>query len=192
LHGFWPDVIGVSIEGNSWYNRSMANALIKNDGPDKRERISPRLRHALDLMVWGDETGRPLPYDEAAKALNIKTQSMRRSLERSVTRAYLREQREVFRACLTSKTLHRLAELGWQDENRNAAVAAIRAIEGQEEQSRASSAESPFVTIRIINAPNTAPAPVIEHEPQPQHEPQRYDEQGHLLPIFRDPIDRDR
>jgi hypothetical protein len=155
--------------------------------PDKRERISPRLRHALDLMIWGDQTGRPLPYDEAAKAVNISTHSMRRSLERPTTRAYLRAQREVYRAALSSKTLHRLAELGWQDENRNAAVAAIRAIDGQEEQSRPLTSESPHVTIRIVNV---APAPAvttIEHV-RPIAEPEPPDR--HRIPVF-DPF-RDR
>jgi hypothetical protein len=150
----------------------MATALQTNsqtkNAPDKRERITGRLRHALDLMVWGDQNGRPLPYDEAARSVNITTRSMRKSLERTATRLYLREQREVFRACLTAKSLWRLDQLSIQDENRNAAVAALRVIEGQDEaQARSLNAESPHMTIQVVNvvAATPEPAPVIEHEP---------------------------
>lgn len=172
----------------------MSNALIIKDHPNQPERISKRLRSALDMMIWGDETGRPLAYDEAAKIINVSTRSMRKSLERPVVRAYLREQREVFRACLTPRSLWHLAEISAQRVNMNAAVAACRTVLGQDEaQIRSSSAFEPHVTIRIVNAVNAAPpAPVIEHEPQPEHEPQRYDDEGHLLPLFRPNIDRDR
>jgi hypothetical protein len=168
----------------------MSNALVIKDHPDKPERISKRLKSALDAMVWPDETGKSLDWFVAAQAANISRSSMKRSLERPVVRMYLRQQREVFRAALSSKTLSRLAELGWQDENRNAAVAAIRVIDGQEEQSRAPNVESPRLTIKIINQTAPEPAGTIEHEPQPELTDDPHDATRQLRePYFRDPTD---
>jgi hypothetical protein len=172
----------------------MTTALQTKDRHDKRERITGRLRHALDLMIWGDQTGKPLAYDEAARAVNISTRSMRKSLERPTVRMYLQTQKQVLRACLSAKTLWRLEELGWQNENRNAAVAAIRCIEGQEEQSRSFNAESPRLTI-IIRQPDPAPAPVVvEHAPPIESETDNPHDPTKRLrePRFHDPTDLDR
>jgi hypothetical protein len=166
----------------------MSKALLIKDHPNSRERISKRLKAALDMMVWPDELGRTLAYDEAAHRANITTRSMRKSLERPVVRMYLRAEAEVFRATLSTQTLARLRDLGWQDENRNAAVAAIKVIRGEDEdQSRSLNLPSPHVTIRIVNAVNAAPAPPIESKPPVDElEPApEYDREGHLIPRFR-------
>ena len=80
-----------------------------------------RLRHALDLMIWGDETGKPLDWQDAARSVNITARSMRKSLERPAVRSYLLEQNQVLRACLSAKSLSRLDELAAQRSNMNAA-----------------------------------------------------------------------
>jgi hypothetical protein len=169
----------------------MSNALIVKDRSGKPERISKRLKVALNMMVWPDEIGRSVDWYEAARKSKITVESMRKALERPVVRMYLRTQKEVFRAALSTQTLSRLRELGWQDENRNAAVAAIRAIEGQEEQARAPSASEPHVTIKIVNAVNATPAPApvtIEHEPELTDDP--HDPTKQLRePYFRWPRD---
>jgi hypothetical protein len=146
--------------------------------PDKRERIAGRLRHALDLMIWGDETGKPLDWQDAARAVNISARSMRKSLERPAVRSYLLEQKQVLRACLSAKSLSRLDELAAQRSNMNAAVNAIRAIdEGEQAALRPPGSATPGVVIVIRPAP---PAPAIdqrtrltiEHEPAQTRDPQ--------------------
>jgi hypothetical protein len=93
--------------------------------------------------------------------------------------------RALFRAALNSKTLSRLAELGWQNTNMNAAVNAVKVIRGDEEQARSMiPAPGPGLTIRIVQiatpidaAPKAVNAPAIELEPA---EPQR-DADGYLV-----------
>jgi hypothetical protein len=142
-------------------NDTPAQRLPAKTKPDKRERVIGRLRHALDLMIWGDETGKPLDWTDAARTVNISARSMRRSLERPAVRQYLQEQKQVLRACLSAKSLSRLDEIAAQRSNMNAAVNAIRTIdEGDAAAVRPSAANAPGVTIRIINV--TAPPPAIE------------------------------
>jgi hypothetical protein len=166
-------------------NQPMSNALQTNSQiksvPDKRKRISARLKSALDSMIWPDETGYTLDYYEAARRQNITTRSMRKSWELPHVRMYLRSEAEVFRATLNAKTLSRLAELGWQNTNMNAAVVAVKAIRGEEEQVRSSNAEStPWLTIRLVGA---APEPkVVEHIPAPI-EPEPLPPDAHLDPM---------
>jgi hypothetical protein len=126
---------------------------------DKRTRITARLKAALDLMVWGDETGKPLDWDVAAKTANISTRSMRRSLERLPVRQYLNAQKQVIRAALSAKTLSHLGEIAAQRSNMNAAVNACRAIdEADAETPLRSPANAPGVTIRILQVTQAPPA----------------------------------
>jgi hypothetical protein len=83
-------------------------------------------RTALDLMFWGGPDGTPLDYDEAARTANLTVRSMRRALERPNVRQYLRTQRDVFRARISARVIHRLDELSQQNTNMNAAVGASR------------------------------------------------------------------
>jgi hypothetical protein len=154
---------------------------------DKRERISPRLRHALDLMVWGDQNGKPLDYPDAGRAVNMSARSMRKALEKYHVRKYLMEQKQVLRACLTSKSLWRLDEIATQRSNMNAAVNAIKAIDGDEAAHAQSSAVAPGVVVRIVNitAP-AAPDPTIDIAPYraaPLPQPAEPD----VEPIFKIP-----
>jgi hypothetical protein len=76
---------------------------------------------------------------------------MRRSLERPVVRNYLMEQKQVFRSCLSAKTLSHLVEIAAQRSNMNAAVNACRAIDGDEAANVRPSDVQPGIVIRIIN-----------------------------------------
>jgi hypothetical protein len=149
--------------------------LVTKDGPDGRERISPKLKTALDLMVFGDQTGKPLDWDVAAKAVNISTQSMRRSLQRLSVRQYLARQGQVFRACIGAKSFWHLDQIASQRTNMNAAVAAVRAVLGHDEPVRSASSEArPWLTIKIVAA--EPPSAVVEHSPPViEHEPRQFD-----------------
>jgi hypothetical protein len=120
---------------------------------------------------------------------------MRKALQRPVVRMYLRAEAEVFRASLTPRSLWDLREISAQRVNMNAAVSAARTIVGAEEQSRPITAESPHLTIKIVNAVNTAPvAPTIEHKPiEPELTDDPHDPTKQLRePMFRWPRDEDR
>jgi hypothetical protein len=134
-----------------------------NDPADKRFRISARLRHALDLMIWGNADGNPLDWDEAGRTVNISARSMRRSLERPAVRTYLREQKQVLRACISAKSLWRLDELAAQRVNMNAAVSALKVIEDGDASPTASNNTAAGVTIRIIN--QTVAVPLVDVTP---------------------------
>lgn len=170
----------------------MTTALTKTR-PDKRTRITGRLKVALDLMVWGDQTGKPLDYTEAGRTVNISARSMRRSLERPLVRQYLYQQGQVFRASLTPRSLWHLDQISAQRVNMNAAVAACRTVLGQEEQSRSDPSVSPRLTI-VIRQPDVAPAPVtIEHKPVELESDDPHDATRPLrAPFFRDPTDPHR
>jgi hypothetical protein len=126
---------------------------------DKRFAITARLRHALDLMIWGDVDGRVPSWDEAGRAMNISARSMRKSLERPVVRAYLREQKQVFRATISAKSLWRLDELAAQRTNMNAAVAAIKVIEDGDVASIGNNNNSPPAVVINILSGQVAAAP---------------------------------
>jgi hypothetical protein len=97
------------------------------------------------------------PTRQALEAVN-------RSRKPHVKAFYLAEL-GVLRESERPKTFHRLCDLRDQDENKNAAVAAAKALEqiSDIEVARPSNAPSPGVTIRIINQ---APAP-IDITPRP-------------------------
>jgi beta-glucosidase-like glycosyl hydrolase len=173
----------------------MSNALVIRDHAGKPERISKRLRSALDLMIWPDENGRSMEWYEAARAVGIAKESMRRSLRRPVTRRYLQTEQQVFRASLSSRIPARLGQLAFQNQNANAAVSACKVVLGDSEQIRSASGEArPWLTIRIVSPSTSAviepTAPVIEHEST------KYDPNDPLQtlpePRFRDPTDPNR
>lgn len=141
--------------------------------------ISGKLARALDLMTWGNQDGKPLPWEEAARTVGISARSMRRSLERASVRAYLLQQKQVLRDCLSARNLFHLDELVSQRENKGAAVQAARTIEGLDVTPvHLGEQQAPGLTIRIISASEVAPpAPgrIIDVSPQParqiEHEP---------------------
>jgi hypothetical protein len=165
----------------------MTDQLEPEKKPDKRERVMGRLRHALDLMIWGDETGKPLDYPDAGRAMNISTRSMRKALERPAVRRYLQEQKQVLRACLSAKSLWHLGEIASQRSNMNAAVNAVRTIdEGNPEAIKPPGSPSVGVTIKIVNVVQGPPQPagtIIDVTPQPRLSPAE---------LVRDPIFRPR
>jgi hypothetical protein len=174
----------------------LSNALQMNSLPktlDKRKRISAKLKAALDSMIWPDEMGHTCDYVEAARKQNITTRSMRKSLELVHVRMYLRSEAEVFRATLNAKTLSRLAELGWQNTNMNAAVNAVKAIRGEEDESRSPTMVSPRLTIVIRPADPSPAVTTIEHKPVEELGTDPHDPTRRLRePFFRDPTDPNR
>ena len=132
-----------------------------------RKQIRGRLKTALDLMV---RQGRV--WNDAAAEADFTVSAMRKALERPHVIAYLRQQREVFRASVGGRNLHRLIELREQDEHKAAAVKVCQIIEQIGEMDIARGAgnavRTPGMIIQIISGPAprlaAGPAPLtIDH-----------------------------
>jgi hypothetical protein len=171
-------------------------------GKTTRNGVSGKLKHALDLMTWEG-----LPWDQAAVKAGLSTRSMRLALKRPHVLKYLRAERGVLMAQASASTFHRLNELMRQDENRGAAVAAARTIEGMTNEAiggprtigisggpragylidLSSDEPSPGVVIQIINAPAQPHIPgedAIDVTPnEPEDEPT-----GQGRPAFKPPL----
>jgi hypothetical protein len=124
------------------------------------KRIGGRLKHALDLMIWGDGERRYLPDNEAAVIAGLHVITIRNALQRPHVLAYYREQREVLRARESPANIHRLCEIR-DAANNLPAVNAIRALEqlGSDEQTNRPNVPTPGISIRIVNVASP-PAPM--------------------------------
>jgi hypothetical protein len=125
-----------------------------NDLPARRDgrsvpRMTPQVRAACDLMIY-----EALPWEQAAVKAGVPARSMRRALHRPYVLKYLRDERQVLLAAISTATPMRLAQLRDQDENRNAAVNAARTLEGLDADMpmRAGQASAPGFVI-VLNAP---------------------------------------
>ena len=111
-------------------------------------RIQGKLKATLDVMVWD-----ALELVDACRQTGFSPAAMRNALQRPHVLAYLRNERQVLRASLSPRNLHRLAEIRDAADNMPA-VQAIRLLEelGDEQlQRNTGTSHSPGVTIRVIN-----------------------------------------
>lgn len=119
----------------------------------KRKTISRKCKAALDAMIWEG-----LPFNEAAQKHGFDVASMRKALERPHVMKYLREQKQVFRASVSARNIHVLAEIRDQAGNGMARIAAVKVLEQVDEDTeRKSAARTPGVVIQIINQGPTEP-----------------------------------
>jgi hypothetical protein len=126
-------------------NTNTAATVTGKDG--KRREVRGKCKRALDRMVWEGQ-----PWDEAAKAENYTVASMRKALERPHVRAYLQEQKQVFRASASSQNISRLVKIRDQDENRMASLGAVKLLEeGSEIGGNDTPVRTPGISIQIIN-----------------------------------------
>lgn len=124
-------------------------------------KVTGRLRAAILEMVW-----KGARRTEAAEAAGMTDHSLRAALKKPHVLAFMRGELGALRESERPRTLNRLAALRDQDENKNAAVSAAKALEqlsdiADERPTGASS--SPGLTIRIVSAP--APAPLVDVTP---------------------------
>ncbi len=122
--------------------------------PAHRPRLERKLKLALDNMAL-----QGMRWQDAARAADYSTASMWRALQSSHTQAYLRQQRQVFRASLVDEATFRMRELSQQDDNMAAAVTATRALmnEHDQEDSRTVVRSSPGLQIVIVHASGGSP-----------------------------------
>lgn len=100
-------------------------------GKPPRKQIRGKLKAALDLMVFGDDEQPVYDFLAAARKVGFTVQAMRKALERPHIRAYLTEQKQVFRESASAQNIRRAIEIRDQDENRTASIQAIRYLDGE-------------------------------------------------------------
>jgi hypothetical protein len=132
----------------------MDNLPARRDGRSI-PKISQQLKAALDSMIY-----EALPWDAAAVKAGLKVRGMRKAMRRPHVLQYLREERLVLLAAISTATPLRLAQLRDQDDNRNAAVNAARALEGLDVDMpmRVGQASAPGFVI-ILNPSSAAVTP---------------------------------
>jgi hypothetical protein len=122
--------------------------------------VTGRLKRAIELMVWEG-----LTRDDAAVKAGLRPHSLYVAFRKPHVKSYYLAEVEVLRLSGRAKRLHRLDALAMQDENKNAAVAAIKvadAIPDELPQRFGTGAQTPGVTIRIIQVAAPVSAPMVD------------------------------
>jgi hypothetical protein len=86
--------------------------------------VTGKLRKALELMVYSG-----MSFDKAAQAVQLTTRAMRLALERPHVIRYLKEQKQVFRASVSSQNIFKLADIRDNSDNAMAQLGAIKVLE---------------------------------------------------------------
>lgn len=130
------------------------------------KRLGAKVKAVIDRMVWEG-----MLWQAAAAQVGMSLSHMRIALEQPHVKAYLSQQRQVFRESASTRADFRLIELSEQNKNMAAAVSATQSLRGEPDQQVSAGVhrQSPGVTI-IIEAPaatqmRAESVRVIEHEP---------------------------
>jgi hypothetical protein len=155
-------------------------AIAAQDRSEPR-RVTGKLKAAIDRLVWfGDKRA------DAATAAGMTDHGLRSALRKPHVLGYLRNELALLREGERPRSIHRLAELRDQDDNRAAAVKAIQVLEQLTDGPRAAvnlSVHMPAAgwvidisaddrPMRIVAGHQSAPAQplVIEHETINEHD----------------------
>jgi hypothetical protein len=98
------------------------------EGRSRRLKVSGKLARAIDYMLEGAR--RP----EAAQRAGLSDHGLRAALRKPHVRQHYREQLEVMRESERPRNILRAAEIRDQDRNLTASVAAIKVLEGMDEE----------------------------------------------------------
>lgn len=117
------------------------------------KRLGNKLRAALDAMVWDN-----LQFADAARKADLSVRAMRMALSKPHVVAYLRAEKEVFRASLSSGNLHTYLDVRDNCPNGMARIQAANALERLEEREQVGGARQsgPGLQIVIVQQANGA------------------------------------
>jgi hypothetical protein len=134
------------------------------------KRVTGRLLRAITEMIWSGSS-----RADAAKAAGMTDHSLRCALRKPHVIAFYRRELGVLRESERAKTFHRLCGLRDQDDNKNAAVAAARTLEGATENEAARPGQvQAFGFVIAIPADYQHDVPTIDvTPPQPRVRSQR-------------------
>lgn len=112
-----------------------------------------------------------MAWQDAARKANLTVRRMRTALGLPHVQRYIRDQKQVFRASASGANIHRAVEIREQDENRTAAIQAIRYLDGLGDEQAAREGQRQLtpgvvVTVNVHGAGDRAPdETVIEVNP---------------------------
>lgn len=130
-----------------------AEAVKERSAPGQ---VTGRLKRALDAMVW-----QGLTRAAAAKHANLSEHSLYSALRKPHVKAFLLAEMDVLRTSERTRSIHRLAELREQNDNKMVAFNAAKELAGTSEssQSGANTARIPGLVV-VVNAGVPAVAPL--------------------------------
>lgn len=139
-------------------------------------RIRGKLREAIECMITEG-----LDRVEAAKKVALSPRAMRAALGKPHVIRYVQERRVNFRAELCGRNEYRLGELRDQNENKMAAVSAIKVLEQLDREESVKPTHNRNVTPGVVvvirerefGLPPGYPQELIEINPSPDHEETR-------------------
>lgn len=139
-----------SLQSATANSTSSQPALKSDQKPERKLKITPRVRDAIHNMVWLG-----LKRDEAATNAGIKDNSLYIALRRPDVKAYYLKELDVLRTSERARNIHTLAEVRDQTSNQMARVQAVKALEqiSDEEQGNRTAQSSPGMVIVINNGP---------------------------------------
>lgn len=139
------------------------------DEGGKVQKIRGRLLRAIELMIWGEpETGKPVDWSDAAKAVGMKTRSMRLALAKPHVRAFVVSEKKICREAVGAANVMVAKEIRDQNENQMAKIRALQWLEGlPADQPARGFGTVPGVVVVISNSPSAAPVDntIIEINP---------------------------
>jgi hypothetical protein len=150
-------------------------ASSRRDLSDKPRRIPTAVQAACLSMIHEG-----IGLVEAARAHNIKPDTLRRHLHRVETISYIRKERQALRTALCSSNEYYLEQIRKNSQNAMAQTKAISLLEAIDDEARvrpvrSGEVASPGVVLNIIHqAPN--PAPIVEIVPRSSHDLPNTDE----------------
>lgn len=130
-------------------------------GRSAPRQVTGKLKTALHAMVWEG-----LKRDDAAAKAGMTIHGLREALKRPHVKAWYLRECEVLRLSGKSRRIFRLEALSEQDDNKQAAINAIRALDQLEDEQhqRASGGYSSSPGLVIIVQPGASVATkTIEH-----------------------------
>jgi hypothetical protein len=114
---------------------SPAKPVTPSPAPKASKSLRPtgRLKQALDLMVFGPETGElagcALAMDAAAREVGLTTRAIRLALDKPYVRQYINAQKHVFRTSASAQNISALVRLRDNSGNAMAQLGAIKTLE---------------------------------------------------------------
>lgn len=139
--------------------------------PASKLRVTPRMKQALDLMVWENKTD-----NEAAVETGLNLRAIRIALKQPHVRSYYRGQLEVLRERESSRNIHTLVEVRDQKSNQMARVQAVKALEQLDDAAEGRQVHNALPGLQIVIMQGGAAQPVtvagamtIEHDDSASH-----------------------
>ena len=140
-------------------------ALSTDKRPNRIDRLTPKVRRAIEIMVWDGK-----PYNEAAAEVGLTTRAMRLALDKPFVLAAMKRELQVLTQSERARDIRRLHEIRDAADNMPA-INAIRTLIGMDSEGGSinpGASPSPGVTIRIINQAPASP-PMIDVSPTIRH-----------------------